>query len=620
MGQADGDLDERPVHEITLSKPFFISAVPVTNAQYEKFDPSHKSVRGKMGLSKEDDEPVLFVSWYEAVKYCEWLRQKEGKPYRLPTEAEWEYACRAGTSTAYSMGDALPEVYRKNQENVAIPLPVSLKVGQTPPNAWGLYDMYGLVEEWCQDWYGPYEARAITDPGGHREGLWKVTRGGSHNTPVEFLRSANRLGTLPEDRHWLIGFRVAMGEQAPLTFYEKKDPPLWAREVSQTVFDYSKNEHTSPFFAEPVSYVRFPENHESIPIHRHNHCPSITGCPNGDLLAVWFSTESEKGREMTILASRLRAGQTEWDTPSEFFKAPDRNMSGSSLFHDDRGTLYHFNGLGAAGTYANLALVMRTSRDNGRSWSTRLINPDHQRSHQVISGTFVTRESVMVQPCDSDETSDGDTVLYLSRDKGESWSLSQGVIAGIHGAVTQLEDGSLLAFGRWGKRVGLPNEKGELKMPMSRSRDMGRGWEYSASVFPPINGGQRPVLMRLREGPLLFLSFTDHGSRIKKKQPLRGMVIEDAGGRRTIFGLFAALSWDEGRNWSVRRPLTGGPKTFPDAEWTRDFVMDYNHAEPRGYLAGTQTPDGMIHLISSALYYRFNLAWIKEPMHPEKDT
>ncbi|MBN1292586.1 MAG: formylglycine-generating enzyme family protein, partial [Candidatus Latescibacteria bacterium] len=98
MGETDsGDFDERPVHHVTLTKPFLMAVTEVTNVQYEQFDPSHKAYRGKFGLNGGDNEPVVFVSWYDAVKFCEWLTKKENKHYRLPTEAEWEYACRAGT-------------------------------------------------------------------------------------------------------------------------------------------------------------------------------------------------------------------------------------------------------------------------------------------------------------------------------------------------------------------------------------------------------------------------------------------------------------------------------------------------------------------------------------------
>ncbi|MHC4680594.1 MAG: formylglycine-generating enzyme family protein [Planctomycetota bacterium] len=115
MGQEEGGhWDERPVHRVRITGPFLMGATEVTNAQYEQFDPAHRELRGKLGFSKRDDEAVVFVSWHEATRFCEWLSKKEGKPCRLPTEAEWEYACRAGTTTAYHTGDRLPNEFDKN--------------------------------------------------------------------------------------------------------------------------------------------------------------------------------------------------------------------------------------------------------------------------------------------------------------------------------------------------------------------------------------------------------------------------------------------------------------------------------------------------------------------------
>ncbi len=196
-----------------------MAATEVTNAQYEQFDPEHRELRGKLGFSKQDDEAVVFVRWHDAVKFCEWLSKKEDKSYRLPTEAEWEHACRAGTTTAYHTGDSLPKEFHKNARISWFPdpsrsrknaEPVPLTVGRTIPNPWGLFDMHGNVEEWCCDWYGPCARAAQTDPVGRVGGDFKVTRGGSHSTEMLFLRSANRLATLPEDKSWLIGFRIVL--------------------------------------------------------------------------------------------------------------------------------------------------------------------------------------------------------------------------------------------------------------------------------------------------------------------------------------------------------------------------------------------------------------------------
>ena len=240
----DGDWDERPVHEVTISRAFYIGAYEVTNAQFEQFDPSHRLVRGKLGFSIENDEAVVFVNWYDAKAFCEWLSKKEDLTYRLPTEAEWEYACRAGTRTVFHTGDSLPGEFHKNVGTSWYPCPnngrgreevVLLHVGKTQPNAWGLYDMHGNVEEWSEDWYGAYESQPQVNPVGRADGDFKVTRGGSHSTQLYYLRSANRLGVVPEDRSWLIGFRVVLGEMPDTQALDVAEPPLHQRNVSQRI-------------------------------------------------------------------------------------------------------------------------------------------------------------------------------------------------------------------------------------------------------------------------------------------------------------------------------------------------------------------------------------------------
>mgnify|MGYP000773925743 FL=1 len=141
MGTLGGDenYDEAPMHKVHISKPFKMGLTEVTNAQYELFCPEHKSLRGKNGFSSEDDEAVVFVTYQDAVAFCDWLTRKEGKTYRLPTEAEWEYACKAGRYWNFYMDDKLPAAWQKNQVIAATPKPLSLKVAQTPPNEWGLY-------------------------------------------------------------------------------------------------------------------------------------------------------------------------------------------------------------------------------------------------------------------------------------------------------------------------------------------------------------------------------------------------------------------------------------------------------------------------------------------------
>ena len=591
--------DEQPVHPVTLSYSFRMGVTEVTNAQYEAFRPEHKQWRGKNNVSREDDEAVVNVSYQDAVDYCEWLSRREGKHYRLPTEAEWEYACRAGTYTRYYTGDGLPSSMCRNQVIARDYEAVSLKVGQTPPNAFGLYDMHGNVEEWCADWYAPYSATAQTDPAGPADGEFRVTRGGSHHTPTDYLGSAVRMAMLPDDKHSLTGFRVVECDITPRPAQIDRD---------------------RPFFLEPIPFV-VPPTDPKVPFYSHNHQPSITWCDNGDLLAVWFSANQENNREMVVLASRLRPSAQAWAPATVFYKVPGRNMTGTSLFNNGRGTLFHLNGVEAAGDWQNLMMVQRTSTDNGLTWSkARIIAPEHSKRHQVISGTIQTPDGVMIQLCDAGPGSHDGAAIHISRDGGQTWNdpwdgaplpdFQEGgkgtTIAGIHAGIVCLKDGSLLALGR-GNGI---EKDGKKYMPMSRSTDMGQTWTYSASPFTAIDGGQRLVLLRLQEGPILLVSFTDHPQRTPKAH--RGMTFTGKDGQPfTGYGMFAALSYDEGKTWPVRKLLTDGQeRVLYGGAWTGNFQMDATHAEPRGYLAGTQSPDGTIHIVSSRLHYRFNLKWI----------
>ncbi len=623
-GEGGGEnYDELPVHKVNITHPFKMSVTEITNAQFEAFRPEHKTLRGKNGLSLEDDEAVVYVSYVDAMAFCEWLSQKEGKHYRLPTEAEWEYACRAGTYYLYNTGDGLPEAYRKNQQTARDLKPVSLKVGQTPPNAFGLCDMHGNVEEWCLDWYGPYLPGEQNDPAGRTTGDFRVTRGGSHNTPDKYLRSGNRMAMIPDDKHAQTGFRIVESGFTPVATVAPVLPPTNQQEVNQT--DYTWTVVKEPVFKAPVPYVLQPEpGSGGNPFFSHNHQPAITWCDNGDLLAIWFSADEENGRGMVVLASRLRAGMEKWDRSSLFFKVPDRNMTGSALLNDRQGTLYHLNGVEASGDWQNLMMVMRTSRDNGQTWSApHIIAPEHTKRHQVIAGTIRTREGWLIQPCDAGPGSHDGAAIHISKDGGKTWQdpwdgkplpefkegNTSSTIAGIHAGVVQLKDGSLMALARGNSIL---NKEGKLRMPISISKDMGKTWTYYASEFPPIDGGQRLVFMRLNEGPLLLISFTDHPLRTPEAE--RGMIFPDREGNNYRgYGLYAAISYDEGKTWPVKRLLTDGITRFLDGgAWTKHFLMDATHAEPRGYMAATQSPDNLIHLVSSRLYYCFNLAWITD--------
>jgi len=617
---AMGDFDERPAHAVTISRSFAMAVHEVSNAEYEQYDPGHRALRGKLGYSAHDNEAVVFVSWHEAKGFCDWLAAREGRPYRLPTEAEWEYACRAGTTTHFSTGDTLPDVYQKGPAVSWHPDPdasrataadvVPLTVGQTPPNPWGLYDMHGNVEEWCADWYGPYEAGAQTDPVGRADGIARVTRGGSHSTVPFYLRSENRSGALPEDKSWYIGFRVVLGEPPTTAPLPAVGPQPYQTNVSQSRPPdiYCGPDTNVAYFAGPRRYVNIPSDSHGPLFSSHNHdAGGIVQCPNGDLLAVWYTCVTERGRELALAASRLRYGQTNWEWASPFFDLPDRNDHAPCLGHDGDQTLYHFGGVSAAATWGNLAVLMRTSTNNGVTWSRpRLIIPDHNVRHMPIACFTRTMDGTMILPCDAVSTGSGGTVVWLSRDGGRSWydpaggrprptfaaGLSGAWIAGIHAPVAEASNGRWLALGRGDAIQG--------RMPLSVSADCGTNWTYHAGPFPPIGGGQRATLLRLREGPLFFASFASN------------LVVTTASGApRQVSGLFAAVSLDNGASWPfVRLVSDDGPGRTVETTDGAPFTLSRSNAEPRGYLTSTQARNGVIHLLSSRQHYEFNLKWL----------
>lgn len=581
-----------PISGNSFISDFRISRSEITNAQYEVFFPEHKEFRGREGFSAGDNEAVTYVSWNDAIEYCRRLSKATGKTYRLPTEAEWEYACRAGTTTLFHTGDTLPAQLLKNQKTERNLVQVSLEVATGPANAYGLHDMHGNVEEWCTDWYGEMPSDKPKNYAGPVSGTLKVTRGGSHNTPVEYLYSNSRAAAIPSERHCQIGFRVVQSDISLEYTDIQPDIPLNQSEISQTRHTYPTLSDKA-IWMDPIPFVITPD--DDTPFYSHNHQPALTWCDNGDLLAIWFSCDQESSREMVILGSRLRCGTDSWEPASLFFHVPTRNLTGSSLCRLNDGTLLHMNGVSISGEWQNLAMCSRRSNDNGATWSAPVfVAPEHAKRHQVIAGPIILSDGTIIQCCDAGPAGEDGTAVHLSTNNGMTWAdpwngaplpeFREGgtgtTIAGIHAGIVELKDGSILALGRGNSING--------RMPQSRSYDRGVTWEYSSTDFPPIGSGQRLVLKRLAEGPVMLASFGENG-------------------------LFISLSHDECKSWSTPRLVSGqDTRTYDGGAWTGSFVMNEHHAEPKGYLACTQTPDGMIHLLSSRLHYRFNLTWITE--------
>ena len=205
------------LHEVVLSRPFYMQDTEVTLRQWN-------SLMGRKWFESSDegnDMPMVKVSWFDAVHFIEKLNELREGTYRLPTEAEWEYAARAGSRSAFSWGnnaECSKAMFSNNTlkskdcvETYAsrgLPSDGPAPVKSFQPNAWGLFDMLGNVWEWCRDWYGPYPSTRVTDPKGPDSGLKKVRRGGSWFATGNLCRAANRNTGHPASKYRTLGFRV----------------------------------------------------------------------------------------------------------------------------------------------------------------------------------------------------------------------------------------------------------------------------------------------------------------------------------------------------------------------------------------------------------------------------
>jgi formylglycine-generating enzyme len=694
--------DEFPARQVHITQSFDISKYEITNIQYEQFRPVHHSWRGKFkDISTEDNEAVVYVSWYDAVEYTKWLSDKDGRfDYRLPTEAEWEYVARAGTRAPF--GDGIEgDIYKLDPysselvkrmnytiyENGVLKYPftysngcrswvtwkpddcasvedaypynndvrdVDLTVGHLGPNTFGVYDMHGGVEEWTLDWYGLYSAVDSLNPVGYENGSFKVVRGGSHNNHVQHARSANRSGAAPHDKHFLLGFRIVRIPKQQTLPKPTRDQTIrqWAETVSDESYNWP-DDFDSPVFNKVSLYELVPKMEDGShygtpeqlaqfgfdpvkkiplltgPLYSHNHSSTITWAENGDLLVSWFTGECEVGAELTLLACRGKRqpdGSLVWTKPSEFLKAPDRNMHGTHLQNnqkridaglDDEFVLYQIASIGTDGRWAKLVPAYRTSKDNGKTWSQIRIlgNGLHNRSDgtQLQGNSLVTSDGKIIFVADDDKST---SCIIVSEDGGKTWETrgfsgnteTSNRIAGIHANVVEIADtngdgqNDLLAIGRDGGR----NFKGVL--PKSISTDGGFTWSRSATELPSISTGKRVSLIRLdyseRSGkePLMMTGFGE-------------LEAKDTNGKSALVsGLYAALSFDEGKTWPAkyRKIISDDSGDIEIAPWQRKATLIQTAGQPEGYMSATQTPDGMIYLTDGKIVYSYNLSWLTQ--------
>jgi formylglycine-generating enzyme required for sulfatase activity len=562
-----GDYDEAPVHRVTITYPFRIGVTEVTTEQFRQFRPSY---RGNPSYARY----ASGVSFHDAAAFCEWLGRKEGKPYRLPTEAEWEYTARAGTRTLFSSGANQP--------------------GPETANAWGVTNMHTGVAEWVLDWHGTYPRDPQTDPVGPAFGFAKVVRGGGldyrasktdggKHLPAEmpyYARSANRASMAPDfaSPDHPIGFRVV---QAPLPATKPfpYEAPFFQMAVDQTRRDLT----TGPDPSKPHYRTRemFPKLDgrgmrevgwkiglkPGLGVAYHNSAVQV--CPNGDLVAAYYNTPKEENDpDQTILTMRLRYGTEDWDMPEpwpDFADAADA----APVFWNDRGKLWFF--FGSPRLLGGLPFQFMTSDDSGATWSAiqfpALTGKVGAFTPQPINSVVRTADGTIYLPVDG---KGGDSVLFASKDNGKTWYDSGGRTGGRHTTLVAAKDGSLLGFG--GKNTNI-----EGFMPKSRSRDGGKTYEITKTPFQPLGSGQRPSVIRLASGRLFFVA-----DRFGRKTP----------GPKGD-GAFAALSDDDGDTWKTR--------TLPGLKTV-------------GYVTATQAPNGVIHIVTSKSeperHIELNEAWV----------
>ena len=230
-------VEDEPQHEVTITKPFYMGKYHVTVGQFRKFvaatmylTEAEKDGKGwvwngtkgeerlgaswkNSGFNQADDHPVVLISWNDAREFVKWVGGQTGKAVRLPTEAEWEYACRAGSKTEYCNGkgvEALKKVGWCSYDETLGGAGGTKHVGIFQPNAWGLYDMHGNAWQWCQDWYGGYSKESVVDPSGAANGVGHVLRGGSWFLSPARCRSASRVKLGLGGRGDDLGFRLVL--------------------------------------------------------------------------------------------------------------------------------------------------------------------------------------------------------------------------------------------------------------------------------------------------------------------------------------------------------------------------------------------------------------------------
>ncbi|MGA1983766.1 MAG: SUMF1/EgtB/PvdO family nonheme iron enzyme [Acidobacteriaceae bacterium] len=583
-----GDFDEVPTHPVRISKAFKIGVTEVSAAEYRMFDPSY--------TAGDTTQPYAAgVSWTQAMAYCAWLTKKTGKPWRLPTEAEWEYVARAGGKDIFGSSNEMPK--------------------PDTANAFGARNMGVGRPEWTMDWYAPYQPGDQTDPVGAASGYTKVVRGGGLdyrrtggkgkdgtvtpdlNVPATapyFARAANRASMAPAyaSKDGNIGFRVV---QAPMPATKPGPAQKFFFETAVKQQPIAPNALSAgPDPAKPWYHTHelFPNlNGHSMPgvgwklgiapgIGINYHNSAIQQLPNGDFLAAYYNNQqSEDDPDQTILIMRRRAGAEDWDMPEPFPMFADAGLCAPVIWNDKAhpGKIWMFFGFSRLIGAPPFAYI--TSLDNGVTWSPvqfpHFPHPIGRYVSQPINSIVRGKDGAIYIPTDSTgQDADGNgsiSVVWATRDEGKTWYDTGGRTAGRHTTIVFAKNGDLLGFG--GKNSSIDG-----RMPLATSHDDGKTWVKSKTPFDPLASGQRPSILRLASGRLFFVG--DHNPPKGRHTPKDGA--------------YVALSDDDGKTWTM--------KNLPPDVGTV------------GYTTATQDAAGTIHIVTSKnspnYEIELNEAWV----------
>lgn len=597
MGAADTQsrdwFNEKPAHQVTISRPFKIAAQEVTIDEWRRFRPDTP-------VTTDHTPHVAGISWDDATAYAAWLSRRTGKTYRLPTEAEWEYAARLAAKDPARYG--------------------AIKgLGDGPT-------------EWTADLFAPYPLAPQTDPTGAASGQLRVVRGGRMGfnpgraksdvqIEIDYTRPEARLAFPPSFAPYKgaeaaggfhsIGLRLVEGP-APVTAPIAVTPPMHAVGVRQDLATAAIGpDPRKPYFRRRAYLPSPPDFTGGVTIDKtgwdawyrnHHHSPALTVMPNGDVLIAIYSSYREYEAGTMIVGTRLRHGADQWDPPAPFADIVGVNEHAPLLMRDGKLARFFWGTPYSGGVEwgpKGFPFQSMTTADNGASWSPisfpKVVGKIDAHNRQPINSAFRDKSGRLLLSSDggSDPSdpkyTDATSLLWASDDDGKTWYDTGGRTFGRHTVFVEAKDGRILGFG--GKSTHIDGF-----MPLSTSTDGGKTYTKSKLPFPALGSAQRPSILRLQSGRLMMIGDYVRTKPLAKPVPERGSYI--------------AISSDDGATWKFK-PLPGTGRSEKPG---RANDME---GGTLGYSGAVQGPDGVIHVVTSvtkpSVALAFNEAWIDAP-------